>query len=478
MVLALIPATFAESEEELVYRLVIPGGETKDNMEVNSGTTCLCVPVSLTTEPEEEGGDLRAAVPPTDGLIFGVTFAITYDPDQLKYVGFETPDGSPITLSSVNGKEAGLVKCAFASTDGADPSNGLGLLHLFFEISNTVKTGDEIAFALAEKEDNFVEVDSAIQPVAQDLVADFEPYTMSERETMTGIVVLNEDEVEWKGTTPYVIWDSANPVCEPGFTVQDADGNVIDPAFYDYEYKENAQAGTAYIFVTFKGEYSGTCEGWFKIYLPASEWLTVENVADGIELNWAPVDGAAGYVIYRRAWNTTSDGWTTFERWWNVQGTTWTDGSDENHKVYAGTRYQYGVKAYFERRVDPIKNEEIGGNVNEPSGNYNLGIVSPLKTTVRITTRVLTGVTGGDKAITVNWERSKNFTGYDVELATDENFENVVATKKVDNWEHGGTVFTGLEAATTYYARVRSYHILEGTTYYGQWSNVLSAATK
>ena len=145
--------------------------------------------------------------------------------------------------------------------------------------------------------------------------------------------------------------------------------------------------------------------------------------------------------------------------------------------MHDSPRYQYGVKAYFERRVDPIKNEEIGGNVNEPSGNYNLGIVSPLKTTVRITTRVLTGVTGGDKQITVNWERSKNFSGYHVELATDENFMNVVETKMIDDWTHGGTVFENLNAKTTYYARMRSYHIFEDMTYYGQWSNVLSAKT-
>jgi hypothetical protein len=347
---------------------VIAGGETKDHTEVIDGKLCLAVPVVLTGVLPRTRANGAAETEP----VFAATFDITYDPEQLTYVSCITPVGSPFTLSGINGTQAGVVRCAFASTEGADVGEGVGLVMLYFTIADTVEAGDEIAFALAEA---FAETQSADHPVAKPIDAAFSPYTVSETTALTGTVVFDEGAVQWKGTTPYVVWDAENPVCGPGFTVQDEEGNVIDPENYGYCYKENTRAGTAYIFVTFCGAYSGSCMGWFKIYLPAFERLTVENVADGILLNWAPVEGAAGYVIYRRAWNSTSDGWTDFARWWNVTGTMWTDGADENHKVYAGTRYQYGVKAYFERRVDPIKNEEIGGNVNEPSGNYNLGVV-------------------------------------------------------------------------------------------------------
>ena len=288
------------------------------------------------------------------------------------------------------------------------------------------------------------------------------------------VVEWNDEDVEFKGATPYVIADGTEKT--PRFTVKNsADGSVIDPTDYDYEYKENTNAGTGYVIVTFKGSYSGTAQGWFKIYLPASKWLTVENVAEGIKLEWAPVAGAAGYVIYRRAWSTTTDGWTSFERWWNVTDTTWTDGVD-SHKVYAGTRYQYGVKAYFERRMDPVAGYEIGGNVNENTGNWNLGFVSPLKTTVRITTRVLNEVTAGDKEMTIKWSASKNFTGYEVRYATNEAFDNAV-TIKIDDWHIAEKTVTDL-AAGTYYVSVRSYHEFEGFTYFGQWSNVLSCEVK
>ncbi len=290
-----------------------------------------------------------------------------------------------------------------------------------------------------------------------------------------GKIEWNKADVEFKGTVPYVI---ANGQAQtPRFTVKDNDGNVINPAYYDYQFCENTLPGTGYLFVTFKNGYTGGCMGFFKIYLPASEWLTVENVEEGIKLEWAPVEGAAGYVIYRRAWSSTTNGWTTFERWWNVPETTWTDGTILGHKVYAGTRYQYGVKAYFALRFDPYQGDEgayIGGNENAPLGNYNLGIVSPLKTTVRITTRKLNSVTGGDKKLTVRWSASKNFTGYEVQIATNAAFTKNVKTTVIDNWKTSETVFKGLTNGKTYYAHVRSYHIFEGMTYYGQWSNVLS----
>ena len=84
---------------------------------------------------------------------------------------------------------------------------------------------------------------------------------------------------------------------------------------------------------------------------------------------------------------------------------------------------------------------------------------------------------GGSKQITVKWTPSKNFTGYEVQIATDSAFTNNVQTVIIDDWHIAEKTFTGLKTRTTYYARVRSYHEFEGFTYYGQWSNVLNAKT-
>ncbi len=288
-----------------------------------------------------------------------------------------------------------------------------------------------------------------------------------------GTIEWNDEDVEYKGTTPYVIANGSAQT--PRFTVLDKNGTIVDTKNYTYEYRENTNAGTGYVIITFTAKYSGTAQAWFKIYLPPTTETKVENVKDGIKITWKPVEGAAGYVIYRRAWSKTTNGWTAFDRWWNVTETTWTDGSDANHKVYAGSRYQYGVKAYFAQRVDPVSGATIGGNVGD---NYNLGIVGPLKTIVRITTVTLNSVEAGTRQLTAKWAANTKFTGYQVQIATDSKFKNNVQTVKITNVNTVQTTIKNLKSNTTYYVRVRSYHEFEGKTYYGQWSNVKNCKAK
>ncbi len=286
--------------------------------------------------------------------------------------------------------------------------------------------------------------------------------------SVEGTVEWNSADVKYKSTTAYVI---ANGKAQtPRFTVKDENGVVIDPAFYDYEYRENTNAGTGYVIVTFKGDYEGTCRGVFKIYLTATTTTTVANVKDSIKLTWSKVEGADGYVIYRRAWSSTTNGWTDFVRWNNTTALEWTD-----TKVYAGTRYQYGVKAYFNRRVDPVSGAMIGGNVGD---NYNLGEVGPLKATVRITTRVLNSVTAGKKQMTVKWAASSVFTGYQIQYATNSSFTANANTVKITNPKTASTVIKSLTKGKTYYVRIRSYHEFNGMTYFGEWSNVKSCKVK
>jgi hypothetical protein len=275
-------------------------------------------------------------------------------------------------------------------------------------------------------------------------------------------------DVDFKGQIAYVIANGSAQT--PRLTITDQNDNLINRKYYDVKYKENINAGTGYAIIIFKNGFSGTARGWFKIYLPPTTDTKVQNTKNGIKITWEPVEGAAGYVIYRRAWSSTTNGWTSFVRWNNTRDLYWLD-----EQVYAGTRYQYGIKAYFDKRVDPVSGAEIGGNVGD---NYNLGIVGPLKTTVRITTRTLNSLTGESKQITAKWGTSKNFTGYQVQIATDAKFTQNRQTVTIKNAQTAEYTFKNLNANTTYYVRVRSYHIFEGTTYYGGWSNVKNAKTK
>jgi len=266
--------------------------------------------------------------------------------------------------------------------------------------------------------------------------------------------------VFYKGTTPYVI---ANGTAQaPELIIKDENGTPVGPLYYDAVFSENTNAGTAYVDVTFKNGYSGTAQAWFKIYLPATENTYVENVSNGIKVTWDPVEGAAGYVVYRRAWSSTTNGWTEFKRWNNTTDTTYVDGTDDAHKVYAGTRYQYGVKAYFD----------------DPMDNFNLGIVGPLKTTVRITTRKLLGVDAAKQQMTVRWSGSKYCTGYQIKYSTDPDFKKDVVAYKVTRPDAYRSTVKDLASGTTYYVTVRSYTVFGSMTYFGEWSNVLSTKIK
>ena len=289
-------------------------------------------------------------------------------------------------------------------------------------------------------------------------------------EPFDGTIEWNPGDVQFKGATAYVIADGSAHT--PRFTVKDAEGNVVDPANYDLRYAENAAPGTGYVIITFKDacKYVGIVKQFFKIYLPATTATTVANIKNGIKLTWSPVEGADGYVIYRRAWSTTTNGWTDFVRWNNTTATEWTDTA-----VYAGTRYQYGVKAYFNKRTDDITGKLLGGNVGD---NFNLGMVGPLKTTVRITTRTLNSVTPGSKQLVAKWTGSANFTGYQLQIATNAAFTANKKTFTIGNPKTYQKTVTGLQSGKTYYVRVRSYHVFEGVTYYGEWSNVKNCKVK
>ena len=271
----------------------------------------------------------------------------------------------------------------------------------------------------------------------------------------TGAITNNDDEVEYKGTTPYMMYTSRKAY-EPAYRVFCEDGVILERDYFDTLFQNNDVPGSATIKVTMK-QTGKTASNWFKLYLPATDETDVSNTKTGITVAWRMVDSAKGYVIYRRAWNLVDAGWTTFERWNNTTATSWTDA-----KVFAGTRYQYGVKAYYK----------------DPMNNYDLGMIGPLRTTTRITTRTLKSATAGTKCLTAKWDGSKTVTGYQVKVATDVGFTKNVKAVKVTKPDIYQTTVKWLQSGTTYYVTVRGYQVFEGMTYFGEWSNVLSCKVK
>jgi len=456
MLLAVIPTA---SAEETDYTVVIRGGETSAYMTELDGGQALRVDVYLDGITNDQ-------------LLTALSFDLGYDPEQLDYAtDSQTLGERPIYASDASGRDVGerellistrntpegSLRLVLGSDYGCCIKDGEPLVSLYFYIAAGQETGTTLSFTLGgEIEAQSVRMEDQTgnaDYVQRTVGADFTPYTLSEGEQ--GIEIEAEIEydpadVSYKGSTPYVIRDGKPKT--PRVTVKDAvTGETIDPVYYRLSYQNNIEAGTAFVTARFLNGYAGKTSRMFKIYLPPTTSTKAENVKDGVRITWKAVEGAGGYVIYRRAWNTQSSGWTAFARWNNTKSTTWVD-----TKVYALTRYQYGVKAY----------------PKDPMDNYNLGVVGPLKTAVRITTRTLNSVTAGTNRMTVKWSGSKYFAGYEVQYSTDVNFKQNVKTVRIANPKTYETVVRGLSSRKIYYARVRSYHVFDGVDYYGEWSNV------
>jgi len=374
-------------------------------------------------------------------------FTVAYDPSAVELVSIEETIDA---FKSVNvDEEKGEIRIAYAVMEPIPAEETLATIK-FRSIGSTT----DVTVTTAERNE---EVD----------LNEVETFTIK-GDQMAAVIAIDANDVSYNGTTPYVIYNGEPQT--PKFVVKDELGKVIPETEYVAEYRENTMAGTGWIIVTFPSKKYVDTKCFFKIYLPATTETSVENVETGIQISWAPVEGAAGYVIYRRAWSSTTDGWTDFVRWNNTTETSWVD-----TKTYAGTRYQYGIKAYFARRTDPVNGAEIGGNVGD---NFNLGMVGPLKTTVRITTRTLKSVTPGSKQLTVKWNASSVFTGYQLQYATNAAFTKNVKTVKITDPATYTKTIAGLTSGTTYYVRIRSYHVFQGMTYYGGWSEAMSCKVK
>ena len=448
------------------YTIRIAGGATKSALATIDGEKLLKVDVFLDGVTDKM-------------LLASLTLDLKYDAKKLEYItdsqerGVRTVYAVDATGKNlgyrtllVNGSDAGTVRFAFASDYGCRIDTDKPLITLYFWMTSGQAAGTKFEFTLGSgaeaesfKQSELVSGGNAI-PTLRAVTGSLKPFTLSEATpaevAVSGTVEWDKRDVQFKGSTPYVIYDRKAKT--PRFTVKNSKtGEVIPATHYTAAYRDNVRPGTGRITVRFRHGYSGSCDGWFKIYLPATTDTTVENVQNGIQISWKKVEDAKGYVIYRRAWNLKDKGWTKFERWNNTTKTTWID-----TKVYAGTRYQYGVKAYYADAMD----------------NYNLGEVGPLKTTVRITTRTLNSVTPGSRKLTAKWTGSKLFTGYEVQVATDANFKKDMQYSVVSKAKTYSKTIKGLKKNTVYYVRVRSYHVFEGMTYYGQWSNVLNCKVK
>ena len=238
---------------------------------------------------------------------------------------------------------------------------------------------------------------------------------------------------------------------KPAVTVKDAQGKVVAAANYTVAYKNNRNAGTATVTVTFKGDYTGTVTRTFTIKAKAVKVAstaikTVENVSGGVKLTWKKASGVNGYYVYRQT------GKGKFVKVKTIKGASSLSFKDTAAKKN-GTKYTYKVRAY-----------------KSVSGKTYTSSYSSAKATCYVSApkcKSVSNVKG--KKMKVVYSKNAKATGYQIQYSVKSSFKGA-KTVKVKGAKNVSKVISKLTKGKKYYVRVRGYKVSGGKTYTSAWS--------
>lgn len=162
MLFAFVPATLAEDAD---FTLVIKGGDVSENLDENGN---LAVKLFLNGPVE-------------DNTLFGLTFELTFNDEQITFVSDEVIDG---VTAAINDTTSGALRIACASQNGVEITEETCIATLYFKLAETLKEGDEIAFALTDGA--FAETEDPMHPVAHDVAANLAPFVFSQHVHVEG----------------------------------------------------------------------------------------------------------------------------------------------------------------------------------------------------------------------------------------------------------------------------------------------------
>ncbi|MGN0458958.1 MAG: fibronectin type III domain-containing protein [Eubacterium sp.] len=184
---------------------------------------------------------------------------------------------------------------------------------------------------------------------------------------------------------------------------------------------------------------------------PSTFKVSTRNTTS-LKLSWSKVGGVSGYQLQQKSGDT-----------WKTKVTT-TATSATLSKLTAGKSYSFRVRAY----------KTINGTKYYSSWKTLTTCTKPAK----VTLSKLTAYSSGHK-IKASWKKVSGYaSGYQIYWAKDKSFKKVVAKTTVSG--QSKTSYTGknFTKGKKYYVKVRAYKVVNGTKYYGSWSNVKSITCK
>lgn len=312
---------------------------------------------------------------------------------------------------------------------------------------------------------------------------------------------------------------------EPEVTVKNGD-EVVAVDEYTVEYKNNTDAGTATVAVTGKGILTGNKEVTFtiapaeqEVTVPVSSFTKTEGDAafalnasgrEGAVLTYSSSDakivsvdaegnvtplkaGTATITVKASAKNykdaTASVNVTVIKKVLNVKKTSVT--KTEGNKAFSlGVKTNVKATVTYKTSNKNVATVDKKGKVTVKGPGRAVitvtGKASGRATeTVKITVTVKPSAKLSAKATAlkgkkaqVTWKRNKKATGYQIVVATDKSFKNVVKTVNIKKNKTVKTSVKGLKKGKKYYVRVRSYKKASGGNVYSSWSKAKPVKAK
>lgn len=198
------------------------------------------------------------------------------------------------------------------------------------------------------------------------------------------------------------------------------------------------------------GSYSTSVT--FKLKPAAPKITKLAGGAGKITITWEDVSGESGYQVYMA---TSQNG--TYSKIASplVNATSYTATS-----LKSASTYYFKVRAY---------NKSATATQYSSFSAVSYASTSP-------SAPAISKITGGTKAVTLNWKDVSGENGYQIYMSTSQNGTySKVATAKAN-----ATSYTvkDLSAAKTYYFKIRSYRTVNSVTAYSSFSSIKSAATR
>ena len=260
----------------------------------------------------------------------------------------------------------------------------------------------------------------------------------------------------------------------PEVTVKNGETVLKAGEDYDVEYKNNTKGGMATVTVTGKGIYTGVKELTFTIespeQKPATSGTTVKNpnkTNTTINTNTAKTE----YKVL------------------NIAKTAYTK-TEGNKAFKLGVKTKVkGTVAYKSSNKKVVTVDKKGKVKVKGPGRAVITVTGKAKgfknETAQITITVKPSAKLSAKAaaqsgkkLKVTWKRNKKASGYQIVVATDKSFKNVVKTVNVKKNKTVKATVKGLKSGRKYYVRVRSMKKSSGVKVYGNWSKAKPVKAK